>query len=96
MPERGRLPASLIESCSALPLTTLLVLLLCRRLFTRRQQIQSRKMDSAQQQNSSLFESAEYIPPDSIFEVTKKYLADTNLNKVNLGQGTYRDENGKP
>ena len=53
-------------------------------------------MDSVQQQSSSLFESAEYIPSDSIFEVTKKYLADKDPNKVNLGQGTYRDENGKP
>ena len=31
-----------------------------------------------------------------IFEFTKNYLTDTDPNKVNLGQGTYRDENGKP
>jgi aspartate aminotransferase len=48
------------------------------------------------QQSSSLFAKAEYIPADAIFEVTKHYLADTDSKKVNLGQGTYRDENGKP
>jgi aspartate aminotransferase, cytoplasmic len=44
----------------------------------------------------SLFEKATYIPPDAIFDVTRRYLADEDPNKVNLGQGTYRDENGKP
>lgn len=44
----------------------------------------------------SLFSSAEYIPPDPIFQVTKNYLADTDPKKVNVGAGTYRDENGKP
>ena len=47
-------------------------------------------------QRNSAFNGAEFIPPDSIFDVTKRYLADTNPRKVNLGQGTYRDENGKP
>ncbi|GME42069.1 Aspartate aminotransferase [Neofusicoccum parvum] len=47
-------------------------------------------------QQTSAFDSAEYIPPDAIFEVTKRYLADQNPNKVNLGQGTYRDERGQP
>ena len=45
---------------------------------------------------SSVFQNAKYIPADAIFEVTKNYLADTNPNKVNVGAGTYRDENGKP
>lgn len=45
---------------------------------------------------TSFFNSAEYIPADAIFQVTKNYLADTDPNKVNLGAGTYRDENGKP
>ncbi|KAM0270227.1 hypothetical protein ACHAQH_009527 [Verticillium albo-atrum] len=44
----------------------------------------------------STFQSAEYIPPDAIFDVTRRYLADTDANKINLGQGTYRDENGQP
>jgi aspartate aminotransferase len=54
------------------------------------------KMGSLQNPTSSVFETARYIPPDAIFEVTKNYLADTDAKKVNLGQGTYRDENGKP
>lgn len=45
---------------------------------------------------SSIFESAEYIAPDQIFDVTDKYLADTHPDKVILAQGTYRDGNGKP
>lgn len=44
----------------------------------------------------SMFENAQYIPPDAIFEVTKNYLADMNSNKINVGAGTYRDENGQP
>lgn len=35
-------------------------------------------------------------PPDAIFELTKKYNAAQNALKVNLGQGTYKDENGNP
>ncbi|KAM0326961.1 hypothetical protein ACHAQA_006082 [Verticillium albo-atrum] len=44
----------------------------------------------------STFESAEFISPDAIFDVTRRYLADTDGSKINLGQGTYRDENGQP
>lgn len=47
-------------------------------------------------ENVSVFSSADYIPPDSIFDVTRRYHADTFKGKVNLGQGAYRDENGKP
>ncbi|KAH6684925.1 aspartate aminotransferase [Plectosphaerella plurivora] len=46
--------------------------------------------------HKSLFGAAKAIPPDSIFEVTKRYLADDSPEKINLGQGTYRDENGQP
>ncbi|ORY58447.1 aspartate aminotransferase [Pseudomassariella vexata] len=46
--------------------------------------------------SSSAFSEATFIPPDSIFDVTRRYLADTTPNKVNLGQGTYRDADGKP
>jgi aspartate aminotransferase len=53
-------------------------------------------MGSNQNPTSSIFETAQYISPDAIFEVTKNYLADTDCKKINLGQGTYRDENGKP
>ncbi|KAL4927661.1 pyridoxal phosphate-dependent transferase [Aspergillus undulatus] len=45
---------------------------------------------------NSFFSSAPYIPPDAIFALTAKYLSDPSPNKVNLGQGTYRDNNGQP
>ncbi|KAI1206330.1 aminotransferase class I and II [Annulohypoxylon truncatum] len=45
---------------------------------------------------NSKFNNAEFIPPDAIFDVTRRYLADECPNKVNLGQGTYHDENGQP
>lgn len=35
-------------------------------------------------------------PPDKILGLTELYLADKNPNKVNLGVGAYRDEDGKP
>jgi len=35
-------------------------------------------------------------PPDPILGVTEAYKKDTNAKKVNLGAGTYRDDNGKP
>ncbi|GAM33829.1 hypothetical protein TCE0_013f01011 [Talaromyces pinophilus] len=44
----------------------------------------------------SIFNGITYTPPDAIFELTKKYNADQNAPKVNLGQGTYKDENGNP
>ncbi|KAI9925476.1 hypothetical protein ASPWEDRAFT_52135 [Aspergillus wentii DTO 134E9] len=46
--------------------------------------------------DASLFSTAPYIPPDAIFALTAKYLNDTSPQKVNLGQGTYRDEQGNP
>lgn len=46
--------------------------------------------------SASFFEAASYIPPDAIFALTAEYNADTFPQKVNLGQGTYRDENGQP
>lgn len=46
--------------------------------------------------NTSLFESVEYLQPDKIFELTKQYIADADPRKVNLGQGTYKDEHGEP
>ncbi|XKL68214.1 hypothetical protein PGB90_003705 [Kerria lacca] len=35
-------------------------------------------------------------PPDAILGVTEAYKRDTNPNKINLGVGAYRDDNGKP
>ncbi|KAL4950447.1 pyridoxal phosphate-dependent transferase [Aspergillus filifer] len=45
---------------------------------------------------TSFFSSAPYIPPDAIFALTAEYLSDPSPVKVNLGQGTYRDNNGQP
>lgn len=44
----------------------------------------------------SLFDGVDYVPPDAIFELTKLYNADTSTRRVNLGQGTYKDEHGNP
>ncbi|OQD79756.1 hypothetical protein PENANT_c044G02879 [Penicillium antarcticum] len=46
--------------------------------------------------SQSWFDRARFIPPDAIFALTAQYLADPSPRKVNLGQGTYRDENGSP
>lgn len=35
-------------------------------------------------------------PPDVILGVTEAFKRDTNPNKINLGVGAYRDDNGKP
>lgn len=35
-------------------------------------------------------------PPDAILGVTEAFKRDTNSNKINLGVGAYRDDNGKP
>ncbi|KAK6088773.1 5-oxoprolinase (hydantoinase B/oxoprolinase) [Seiridium cupressi] len=47
-------------------------------------------------QAASVFANATFVPPDAIFDVTRRYIADESPDKMNLGQGTYRDENGKP
>ncbi|KAJ0421731.1 pyridoxal phosphate-dependent transferase [Aspergillus carlsbadensis] len=44
----------------------------------------------------SLFTSAPHIPADAIFALTAEYIADPSPHKVNLGQGTYRDDHGQP
>ncbi|KAL2815306.1 pyridoxal phosphate-dependent transferase [Aspergillus granulosus] len=44
----------------------------------------------------TIFSSAPYIAPDAIFALTAEYNADLAPQKVNLGQGTYRDDNGQP
>nr|CAX69569.1 glutamate oxaloacetate transaminase 2 [Schistosoma japonicum] len=35
-------------------------------------------------------------PPDAILGITEAYNRDTNPQKINLGAGAYRDDNGKP
>jgi aspartate aminotransferase len=45
---------------------------------------------------TSAFQAQDLVPPDVSFDVTRRFLADNSENKINLGQGTYRDENGQP
>lgn len=35
-------------------------------------------------------------PPDAILGITEAFKRDTNPKKINLGAGTYRDDNGQP
>ncbi|KAJ4183338.1 hypothetical protein NW755_009829 [Fusarium falciforme] len=44
----------------------------------------------------SVFSSVPRVPADAIFALTAQYLRDPFPQKVNLGQGTYRDEHGQP
>ncbi len=45
--------------------------------------------------SASLLATVEMAPRDPILGVTEAFVADTNLNKVNLGVGVYCDDNGK-
>lgn len=45
---------------------------------------------------TSVFERASFIPPDAMFDLTRRYLADEHPDKVSVGPGAYRDEEGKP
>jgi len=42
------------------------------------------------------FDDILLAPPDAIFQLTARYKADSHPQKVNLGVGAYRDNNGKP
>ncbi|KAI4501008.1 hypothetical protein M0802_003811 [Mischocyttarus mexicanus] len=44
----------------------------------------------------SWWSHVELGPPDAILGVTEAYKRDKNSNKINLGVGAYRDDNGKP
>lgn len=44
----------------------------------------------------SHFERVPKADPDPIFFLNSAYQADTFSQKVNLGVGAYRDDNGKP
>lgn len=46
--------------------------------------------------SNSFFSKVPAIRPDAIFALTAEYHKDQNPKKVNLGQGTYRDESGEP
>lgn len=45
---------------------------------------------------SSFWSHVEQGPPDAILGITEAFKRDTNPNKINLGAGAYRDDNGKP
>ncbi len=45
---------------------------------------------------ASTFDNVPLAPADPIFFLTASFKADTNADKVNLGVGAYRDDNGKP
>ncbi|KAI5460702.1 pyridoxal phosphate-dependent transferase [Mariannaea sp. PMI_226] len=47
-------------------------------------------------EDGSFFNAVEFTPPDAIFELTQLYNSDPFPEKVNLGQGTYKDGNGQP
>ncbi|XP_070574974.1 aspartate aminotransferase, mitochondrial-like [Ptychodera flava] len=46
--------------------------------------------------SSSWWSHVEMGPPDAILGVTEAFKKDTNPNKMNLGVGAYRDDDGKP
>lgn len=46
--------------------------------------------------NASWWSHVEMGPPDAILGVTEAFKKDSNPNKMNLGVGAYRDDNGKP
>lgn len=45
---------------------------------------------------SSVWSHVEQGPPDAILGITEAFKKDENPNKMNLGAGAYRDDNGKP
>lgn len=45
---------------------------------------------------STIWSKVQMGPPDPILGVTVAFKADTDPNKMNLGVGAYRDDNGKP
>lgn len=60
-----------------------------------------RRLNQVSEQMSStttvdVFHSTPLAPADPIFALTAGYQADSNPNKVNLGVGAYRDDQGKP
>ncbi|KAL1458365.1 hypothetical protein WDU94_008522 [Cyamophila willieti] len=46
--------------------------------------------------SSSWFADVPMGPPDAILGVTEAFKKDSNTNKINLGVGAYRDDDGKP
>jgi len=46
--------------------------------------------------SESMFANVQLCPPDAVFGLNAEYLADTSPDKVNLGIGAYRTNEGKP
>ena len=46
--------------------------------------------------SSSMFGHVQLCPPDVVFGLNAEYHADTSPDKVNLGIGAYRTNEGKP
>ena len=44
----------------------------------------------------TIFKPADHVPSDAVFDLTRRYNADQDPGKINLGQGVYRDENAQP
>ena len=51
---------------------------------------------SSEQINGNLFSHVTMAPPDPILGTAIAYNNDKSSDKINLGIGAYRDENGKP
>ncbi|KAH7463462.1 Aspartate aminotransferase, cytoplasmic [Fusarium oxysporum f. sp. matthiolae] len=51
---------------------------------------------ASNQSRPSIFRPTDLVAPDVQFDVTRRFFADPHPDKINLGQGTYRDEDGKP
>ena len=49
-----------------------------------------------QESNSNLFKNVPLAPPDPIFGTDIAFMWDSDLNKINLGNGVYRDHEGLP
>lgn len=45
---------------------------------------------------SSTWSNVEMGPPDAILGITEAFKKDSSPQKINLGVGAYRDDNGKP
>ncbi|KAI4717735.1 aromatic-amino-acid aminotransferase [Aureobasidium sp. EXF-10727] len=54
------------------------------------------RVETDDSSTASWFADTKLIPPDAIFALTALYNEDSSPLKVNLGQGTYRDDAGKP
>nr|CAG8480409.1 12728_t:CDS:10 [Entrophospora candida] len=62
----------------------------------RHSSIRRSENDANKETTKSIFQEVPLAPPDVIFNLTASYNADTDTQKVNLGVGAYRDDNGKP